>query len=336
MRGGTRTFSLGKTWSLWLVFLLAIGGCIKPRITLFPDGSEPLKESVLEGEGRGKIVVIGVTGFISDSPGPVPFQSKPVVLHEVVSQLRKAEEDEAVKAVVLKIDSPGGSVTASDMLYNEILRHKKRTGHKVVAAMMDVAASGAYYAALAADHIVAHPTTITGSIGVIFVRPKITGLMGKIGLAVEVNKSGKNKDMGSPFRPTTDEEEAILQELIDRMGLRFLTLVASRRGLHEDVLSEIGKARIYLAGEAHRLGLVDQVGYLDDALAHAKKMAGLPKDARVVAYRRTEYSDDNIYNPSTRIPEGLGVTLPLVSIPEHLIPPRGGFYYLWLPEWTKH
>jgi protease-4 len=127
------------------------------------------------------------------------------MVQEFVSQLRLAEKDKKIKALLLKIDSPGGSVIASDIVYNEILAFKKRTGAKVVVAMMGVAASGGYYISLPADTIVAHPATITGSIGVIFFRPKVTGLMGKIGVGVEVNKSGKNKDIGSPFRQTTAE-----------------------------------------------------------------------------------------------------------------------------------
>lgn len=314
-----------------VVLLIVACACIKPKITLFPDGGDPLDESVLEGKGRGKVAVINISGFISDAPRIMPFQSRPSMLQDVAAQLKKAEEDDDVKAIVLKVDSPGGSITASDMLYQEILNHKRRTGHKVVAAMMNVAASGGYYISLSADYLLAHPTTITGSIGVIFVRPKVTGLMGKIGLEVEVSKSGENKDMGSPFRRTSREEEAILQGMIDQMGLRFLMLVARHRGLDEKSLSEIALARIYLAGEALRLGLIDEVGYLEDALSQARKMAGLPKDAKVIAYRRTKYPNDNIYNPTTQMPEGAGVSLLGVNLPEHLFPPRGGLYYLWLP-----
>ena len=110
------------------------------------------------------------------------MDQRPSQVQEVVSRLRRAEKDEEVKAVLLEINSPGGSITASDILYHEIMDFKERTGARVVAALMDVAASGGYYIALPADRIIAHPTTITGSVGVILVQPKVTGLMDKLGL----------------------------------------------------------------------------------------------------------------------------------------------------------
>lgn len=317
---------------LMIICLLGLSGCIKPKITLFPDpGTESLKESVLEGEGRGKVALIGIQGFISDMPKGMPFHSRLNVLQDVTAQLKMAEEDDEVKAVILKIDSPGGSITASDALYHEIMEHRNRTGHKIVAVLMDVAASGGYYVALGADEIMAHPTTITGSIGVIFVRPKVEGLMGKVGVNVEVNKSGRNKDMASPFRQTSQEEEIILQGLIDQMGRRFLNLVASRRRIDASTLVGVADARIYLADEALRLGLIDRIGYLQDAGSRAKKLAGLREDAKVVAYRRARYPNDNIYNPASSWAGEGGVSLGGVNVPEQLLPPPSGFYYLWLP-----
>jgi ClpP class serine protease len=153
--------------------------------------------------------------------------------------------------------------------------------------MMDVAASGGYYVALPADFILAHPTTITGSIGVAFMRPKVTGLMEKIGLEMEVNKSGKNKDIGSPFREATKEEQKILQGLTDGLGERFLNLVAKHRKLDKNALQDIATARVYLSDEALQHGLVDKVGYLDEAVSKAANLAGLSEDAKVVVYRRT-------------------------------------------------
>ncbi len=315
-----------------IICLLGLSGCIKPRITLFPDpGTEPLKESVLEGEGRGKVAVIGIQGFISDTPKGAPFHSRLNMLQDVTAQLKMAEEDDQVKAVILKIDSPGGSITASDALYHEIMEHRNRTGHKIMAMLMDVAASGGYYVALSADEIMAHPTTITGSIGVIFVRPKVEGLMGKVGVNVEVNKSGKNKDMGSPFRQTSQEEERILQGLIDQMGQRFLNLVASRRRMDASTLLAVADAGIYLADEALKLGLIDRIGYMQDAVSRAKKLAELASEAKVVAYRRADYPDDNIYNPGSSKAGEEGFSLGGVNVPNHLLPPPSGFYYLWLP-----
>lgn len=311
--------------------LLALAGCISPRLNLFPDYTDPLKEHTLQGAGKHKVLIIHVKGFISDEVGKSLLQTRPSMVQEFVSQLRKAEEDRDIKAVVLQLNTPGGSATASDILYEEIVRFKAKTGVKIVAAMMDVAASGGYYIALPADSIIAHPTTVTGSVGVMFVRPKVVGLMDKVGMAVEISKSGKNKDMGSPFRATTAEENEIIQNLIGELATRFLNLVAKHRRIDGEELARISTGRVYLANQALRAGLLDNIGYLHDALAQAKSLAGLPDDAKVVVYRRTEYPDDNLYNTSvSQLPAG---NLKLIDISpiDSLANLPVGFYYLWLP-----
>jgi protease-4 len=253
------------------------------------------------------------------------------VVQEVVAQLRLAEKDREIKALLLEINSPGGSVTASDILYHEIMGFKQRTGARVVAGMMDVAASGGYYIALPADRIVAHPTTITGSVGVIFMRPKVAGLMEKLGVAVEVSKSGKEKDIGSPFRPSTPEEEKVFQEMTDKLAGKFLERVAGHRKMDKDTLAAISSARIYLADEALQLRLVDTIGYLDNAVDEARRLAGLSGDAKVVTYRRNEYPNDTIYNTSTSWQNGAGVPLIDLHLLEIVPALNPGFYYLWTP-----
>lgn len=314
---------------LIVVFLLS--GCTPPKIKLYPSQADPLREFTLQGEEDGKLLVIPIRGIISDAPKQQFFRTMPSMVQEVVSQLRLAEKDKNIKALLLKIDSPGGSVIASDILYNEILAFKKRTGAKVVVAMMGVTASGGYYMALPADVIIAHPATLTGSIGVIFFRPKVTGLMGKIGVDVEVNKSGKNKDMASPFRQATAEEEIILQELTDKLAQRFIDRVVEHRNINQHNLVEISTARVFLADEALRLGLVDKIGYLEDAVRESKMLAGLSEDAKVVVYRRTEYPDDNLYNTSTTRFEGRGLSLVSIDLPGAFSGLQTGFYYLWAP-----
>jgi protease-4 len=312
------------------LFASLASGCSGPQIKLFPDGTEPLQEFVVEGTAGGKVLVLPIQGIISDEPRLGFVRNKPSMVQEIVSQLRLAEKDKEVKAVLLKIDSPGGSVTASDLLYHEIKAFKDRTGAKVVVAMMDVAASGAYYAALSGDFILAHPTTLTGSIGVIFLDPKLIGLMEKIGVNVEVHKSGKNKDMGSPFRQSTPEEENIIQDLTNELGRRFLSLVAEHRQIDKKTLDEIAAARVYLAKEAFQLKLVDQIGYLSDALLCAKKLAGLPANSKVIVYRRTEYPNDNLYNTSTMQCASSPFSLVDVVLPPSLASLNSGFYYLWV------
>ena len=319
-----------RTWLLLSILLmLTVSGCAAPRIALVSGYSVPLREYTLEGTEKGKVVVIPVRGKIDDDPKMGLLQDKPSMLQEFVAQLRKAEADDQVGAVLLKIDSPGGSVTASDLLYHEIAAFKDRTGKKVVAALMNVAASGGYYMALPADHIVAHPTTITGSVGVLFLQPKVTGLMEKIGVGVDVNKSGKNKDMGSPFRQSSPEEKVIFQELTDRLAKRFLDLVEQHRKLDKNALAEVATARVYLADEALERRLVDQIGYLNDAVSKAKELAGMPRDAKVVVYRRSEYPNDTVYNTRTSWEGGRKLSLVDLELPVSMSDLQAGFYYLW-------
>ncbi len=311
---------------------LMLSGCIKPKIHIFPDRSEPLKEYTLEGKGREKILVIPVEGFISDSSKRIAFRSRPNVVKEIVSQLDKAKKDPRIKAVVLKVDSPGGSTFASDALYEEIKAFKETSTVTLVVAMMGTAASGGYYISLPADFIMAHPTTVTGSIGVIFMRPQWNGLMEKLGVHVSVEKSGENKDMGSPFREATPEERQILQALITSLGDRFLELVSRHRGLDAEALGQVSTSRIFLAEEALALGLIDGIGFLDDAVEKARQLAGLAPDPKVVIYRRQRQADDNIYNTSAQAPGTGTVALTDLGFLDSIPVLQSGFYYLWLPE----
>ncbi|MCG6911320.1 MAG: signal peptide peptidase SppA [Deltaproteobacteria bacterium] len=318
---------------LIILVLSLLFGCGGPQIKLFSDASDPLQEYTITGEGQDKVLVISIHGVISTNPKEGFLRSMPSMVQETVAQLEKAEKDKHIKALLIKVDSPGGAVTAGDMLYHEIVAFKEKTGVKVVVAMMGTAASGGYYVSLPADTIIAHPTTVTGSVGVIIMRPDISGLMEKIGVKMIVNKSGKNKDMGSPFRPGTAEEQELLKRVTDDLANRFLTLVQKHRGIDEAALAEVATAKIYLAKDAERLGLVDRIGYLDDALEEARTLAGLPENATVIAYRRTKFPDDNLYNSATSHYGGKeGVALIDTGLPGSsaaaLTP---GFYYLWTP-----
>jgi protease-4 len=314
-----------------LVLMLVITGCAAPRISIFGKNGEPLKEYTLQGSTKGKVLILSIKGKITDDVESGLIRKKPSMVQEIVAQLKKAEKDKDIGAVLLAIDSPGGSVTASDVLYHEIVRFKEKTGAKVVAAMMDVAASGGYYIALPADVIVAHPTTITGSVGVLFLQPKVVGLMDKIGVDVQVSKSGANKDIGSPFRTATAQEKQIIQEMTDKLARRFLDLVAQHRRIDTTGMTEIASAKVYLADEAQRLGLVDRVGYLNDAVDEARRLAGLGKDAKVVVYRREKYENDTIYNmQSTWTGGDERLTLIDLGLPaSETSEVTTGFYYMW-------
>jgi signal peptide peptidase A. Serine peptidase. MEROPS family S49 len=318
---------LALTLALALMLAVALPGCA-PKIKIFgPQATEPLEEYTLEGEGGDKIVLVHLTGFLAARPDRGMLHSTPSPVQETVSLLKLAGDDEAVKAVVLAIDSPGGTTTASDILYHEIAAFKQRTGKQVVVAMFDVAASGGYYAALPADWIMAHPTTITGSVGVVFMRPKLNGLFEKIGVEVEVSKSGPEKDMGSPFRPTTPEEAALFQAIIDDYAARFHALVDKHRSLTPANRALVRTARVFTANQALAAGLIDQVGYIQDAFAKARQLAGLGGDARVVTYRRDVYPNDNPYNTMSAADPARANLLGVDA--SFIMPPRAGFYYVW-------
>ena len=311
-----------------LFVLILVTACGGPRIKLFSDAGEPLKEFTLEGRGSDRILLIPMHGIITDTPKERFLAQSQSMVEKVVSQLNKAEKDDRVKAVLFEINSPGGTITASDVLYHEISSFKERTGKKIAVSMMDIATSGAYYVSLPADMITAHPTTVTGSVGVLFLQPKITGLMEKIGLSVDVKKFGKNKDMGTPFRDSSEEEQRFMQKSVDDMGERFIRLVQKHRKPNQQALAEISTARVFLADEALKLGLVDKVCYLSDAIRESKQLAGLAADARVVVYRRTEFPEDNYYNTSSAASEGLNILAVNIELPEIFVL-KTGFYYLW-------
>ena len=311
-----------------MVVLSLLTACAGPQVKLFTDATDPLREFTIEGGGGDKILLIPVRGTISDNPKKGLLSSSPSMVEQVVAQLKKAEQDKRIKAVLFKINSPGGTITASDLLYHEILSYKERTHAKVIVCMMDMAASGGYYMSLPADKIMAHPTSLTGSVGVILLQPKVMGLMDKLGLGVDVKKYGKDKDMGSPFRENTEEEQKLFQVTIDQLGERFISLVKKHRKLDPQALAEISTARLFLAEEALKLGLIDKIGYLSDAVNETKLLAGLPGDARVVLYRRAEHPDDNLYSISGVASESSSISLINVELPESLNLTTG-FYYLW-------
>lgn len=312
-----------------LLAALLLAGCSVISLDLQPR-IRPLAEETVEGSGAAKILLLDLSGVLAeDTPGLSIGTPPPRVplLARVREELRKAEEDDRVKAVVVRINSPGGTITASDILHREISSFKARRGVPVVAAIMDVGASGGYYAALAADRIVAHPTTVTGSIGVVMLTVNAQGLLEKLGVAPLAIKSGPLKDAGSPFRKLTDEERAVFQGVIDDMHTRFVRLIAASRNLPEERVRALADGRIYTAAQALGLGLVDRVGYLDDAVAMARQAAGLG-EARVVMYHRPREYRANFYSSTPATPSAEAAFAHLAAL-------VGGsgprFFYLWWP-----
>ncbi len=301
-------------------------GCVTINLLPIPG---PLQEEVLSGSGDPKVLLIELSGLISSHERAGLFQRPNVVAH-FKEVLTAAESDPKVRAVVIRINSPGGTVTASDVLYHEIQAFKERRKVPVVASIMDLGTSGGYYVAAAADKIVAHPSSVTGSLGVIMLTVNASGLLEKIGVQATAIASSPKKDMGSPLRAMTPEERAIFQGVIDSFYQRFLTVVQEGRPkLGAKKIRELADGRIYAGEQAKQLGLVDEIGYLDDAIEIAKKEAGV-ETARVVLYRRPGDYRHNIYASFL----GGGSSLAGLAELDLLSLVRGGtpqFLYLWMP-----
>jgi protease-4 len=221
----------------------------------------------------GNVAVIPVQGSITLGGCPASlFSIEDCAQVEVIKkQLRDADRDPSVKAIVLDIYSGGGNVVAS----RELMRAVKRTEKPVVAWIGEVGASGAYYVASAADKIVADEDSMTGSIGVIMFVQHYYDLMDKIGVNVTVIKAGDSKDIGTPYRPMTEEEKAELQRMIDKVYISFMSDVAENRNLDLDYVKNVSRGNIYLGVEAKEIGLVDELGGLDDAVKLAGKLGGI-------------------------------------------------------------
>jgi protease-4 len=242
--------------------------------------------------------------------------------------LRKAEADSNVAGVVIRINSPGGTVSASDAIYHEIIRFRQKRNVPVYAYIMEIGASGGYYVACAAERIVASPTAITGSIGVVAMKLNIEGLLSKIGISNETYKSGPKKDFWSPFRPSTPEEQQMFQEIIDKLYVRFVNVVQLNRQkyLTEQQVKTLADGRIMTAGDAAMVKLIDQVAYLDDTVESMKKSLNLKK-AKVVTYSRPKDFKSNIYSEMQITPHVIN----LISINSDELALFSGtqFMYLW-------
>jgi protease IV len=272
-----------------LALALSLVACSVISVDLTPR-IRPLEEKTVEGTGDAKILLMDLSGFISEDAGGRGLTIGTAAPHvpllvRVREELKKARQDDRVKALVVRINSAGGTVTGSDIIYREIQEFRERTKVPVIAVMMDLAASGGYYVALAGDTIVAHPTTVTGSIGVIMLTLNAQGLLEKIGVSASAIKSDVRKDMGSPFRPLTEEERRIFQGVIDQLHSQFVSKVAERRRMPIERARALADGRIYTAEQALAQGLIDRVGYMGEAIDLARSAARV-EEARVVVYRR--------------------------------------------------
>ncbi|MDR7543740.1 MAG: signal peptide peptidase SppA [Armatimonadota bacterium] len=259
----------------------AIGFALGAAGSLRAGLPAPGGERHISGTGPEKVAVVRIVGPIAREDAAGLFGAAASSRH-IVALLDRAEHDEAVRAVILEMDTPGGSVVASDEIHQKIQAVRRR--NKVVVALMtETAASGGYYIAAATNHIVADPTTVTGSIGVIVALPNIQELSRKIGVRTIVFKSGAYKDLGNPNRPITAEEAAIFQGLVDEAYQRFVHVVARGRRMDPARVRRLADGRIYTGQQAMRLGLVDTLGHFPDALEVVRQRTGL-RDPAVVEY----------------------------------------------------
>ena len=282
---------------LILMSLLCLGAGSCGPITLVvgqAPGEQRLTSTVVEKDTHrtaNRVAIIDISGLIynHNKPGLLRQGENPVsLLHE---KLEKARHNRRVKAVILRINSPGGTVTASDAAYRLIMRFKEKSKKPVVAILMDIAASGGYYTACAADHIVAYPTSITGSIGVIVQTVSLQPALAKFGITAEAITSGQNKDAGSLFSTLTPQQRKVIQKLVDDFYDRFVQVVRQARpSIMARHFTEATDGRILSGDEALKVGLVDQVGDLYDALTHAKRLSGISAADLLLYHRPLAYA----------------------------------------------
>jgi len=259
--------------------------------TLFPDWE-------LSGEDR--IALVRVEGVILDA-------------QQTVGELKRFADNPSVKAIVLRIDSPGGGVVPSQEIYDAVKRVRNKNNKMVVASMGTVAASGGYYIAAATDRIIANPGTLTGSIGVIMELANLEGLLKKIGVESLVVKSGQYKDIGSPLRKMSEGERRILQSVMDDVHRQFILAVAEGRSLDEAEVQPLADGRIFTGRQAREMKLVDELGDLDDAIRLAADLAGIEGEPKVVEPRKRfsirEWLESRLFGALPRLDFQTGVRL---------------------------
>ncbi len=253
--------------------------------------------------------------FQGDRVGVLPVEGVISSDRDLLADLRWLEKRSSVKAVVVKVNSPGGTVGATQSLYRELQRVRQELDRPIVAWIGEVGASGGYYASMAADSVIALPGAITGSIGVIMQFPNAGELMRKVGVELEVVKSGEIKDIGSPTKPLSEQERTVLRQLVNDAYGQFLNAVQDGRPLPADSLRNLADGRIFSGQRAAELGLVDRTGTLREAVAAAGRMVGLGA------------SPDTVYPPEERIS--------FVDVLTGVRASRLDGLARWLPEWIR-
>ena len=290
------------------------------------ESSSKYTEELIKGTGRKKVVCIEAFGVISLSKSSGGLFQEQGLATKILKQIDEAEKDDNVIAILLLVDSPGGGVTASDIIYERLLKFKKsRKGRKIVALFRDIAASGGYYISAAADKIVAHRTTITGSIGVILSSINVKGLGDKVGVRDVTIKSGKYKDILNPFRDASPGELEMLQDVVNDLFERFVSIVSINRGLSVKDVKKFANGSIFSAPHALTLGLIDEIGGFDSTVDLLKELTGTTK-FKVVRYKKAMPFLEMLMSGMSINPK---IDLPF---PDRWKSQTPGFKYLWQPE----
>ena len=309
--------------------------CLPDSVLITPVFTQPrLAEKTLIEEGwfAPKIALIDVDGVIINARSSSLLGQGEHPVSSLLEKLDRAREDRSVKAVILRINSPGGTVVAGELMHREITRFREETGRPVVAVMMDVAASGGYYIACACDEVVAHESTVTGGIGVILQLFDVTGTMAKLGVTAHTIKSGNLKAAGSPFERLSAEHRQVFQGIIDEMYERFVDVVAEGRpDLPIERVRRLADGRVYTARQALEAGLIDRIGTIRDTVDALKQRVGVPK-IRLVTYTRIAGYAPNIYarNDTFGRPTG-DINIVQIRMQPLLRGHGARFMYLWAP-----
>ena len=316
-----------------LILPLVLAGCGQTafHIELVPTDRQLGETQIQRDAGLfvfDKIAIIDVDGLLANrqKSGWLRRGENPVSLF--IEKLDKAATDKSVKAVVLRLNSPGGTVAATDIMYHQLRQFRDETSKPVIACVLGIGCSGAYYIASGCDGIVAQPSSVVGNIGTIFQTFSVAGTMEKIGVKAVTIKSGELKDMASPLHDLSEQERKVLEGIIKHHSEQFFQVVRKgRKKIDEQKMAELSDGRVFTAEQALEQGLIDKVGYLDYGIKWAKELAGVKK-SRVVIYNRPSNYIPNAYSSAAANDIGLLVNL---ELPDWLNSGGVQFLYLWQP-----
>ena len=326
-----------RTWLCLclLTLLVVLAGCNSGafQIEMIPADKELKETRVQKAKGwfiSDKIAIIDVDGVMADERQGGLLRAGENPVSTFIEKLDKAEADPDVKAVVLRLNSPGGTVVAADIMYHSLKEFKRKTKKPVIVCVTGMACSGGYYLACGGDGIIAQPSSVVGNIGTIFQTYSVSGTLEKIGVKTVTIKSGQFKDIGSPLHDLSESERKVLEGINEQMFQLFVDVVRKgRTAISEQKLQELTDGRVFTAEKALDDKLIDRIGYLADAIKWAKESSGVKK-AKVVMYHRPSAYTPNVYSSAMYKASGLEELINF-GLPDWLTSGGTQFLYLWQP-----